>query len=156
MWAGAMEKISSGYKGFQYYVKRKGAYFKNRRNAASDGSSVRAFCTVAVIADTEETLDITPVSPTPKPPKTEEAPKEGDTVTDSRTSAVYRIRSLSTAEADYISPTNKRKNIKVPDSVALKGIHKNAKIKALKKKLKKYRKILKKKGQGKNVKIQQL
>ena len=183
---------------------------------SADGSGVSASCTVTVIADTEETPDITPVSPTPKPPETEDAPKEGDTVTDSRTSAVYRIRSLSPAEADYISPTNKGKNIKVPDSVvlkgkafsvtgieksafeghkklksviigknvriigarafygcsalkkitiksvvlkkagknALKGIHRNAKIKVPKKKLKNYRKILKKKGQGKNVKIQ--
>ncbi len=37
---------------------------------------------------------------------------------------------------------------------ALKGIHKNAKIKVPKKKLKTYRKLLKKKGQGKKVKIQ--
>lgn len=187
---------------------------------SADGSGVSASCTVTVMKDTEEppeeAPDVTPVSPAPKPSETKDAPKEGDTVTDSRTSAVYRIRSLSPAEADYISPTNKGKNIKVPDSVvlkgkafsvtgieksafeghkklksviigknvriigarafygcsalkkitiksvalkkagknALKGIHKNAKIKAPKKKLKDYRKILKKKGQGKNVKIQ--
>lgn len=137
-------------------------------------------------------------------------------MTDEQTSAVYKIRNLSPAEAEYVSSTKKGTNVKVPDFVvlngkkfsvtgiaksafagnkklksviigkkvktigakafygckalkkitikstvlkkvgknALKGIYKNAKIKVPKKKIKAYRKLLKKKGQGKNVNIQ--
>ncbi len=194
---------------------------------STDGSGVSASCTIHVIEETENQPNVTPVSPTPQHPENKpdtenepedfgNAPKVGDQVTDSNTSAVYRITSLSPAEAEYVMSTKKGTSIKVPNSAvlkgtsfsvtsvaksafagnkklksviigknvkaigekafygckalkkitikstvlkkagknALKGIHKNAKIKVPKKKLKAYRKLLKKKGQGKKVKIQ--
>ena len=178
---------------------------------STDGSGVSASCTISVMEDTEEKPDTTSV---PQPSDT--TPKVGDQVIDSKTLAVYKILSLSPAEAEYTGSTKQGTNMKVPDSAvlngktfsvtsignsafennkklksvmigkkvktigvkafygcktlkkitikstvlkkvgknALKGIHKNAKIKVPKKKLKTYRKLLKKKGQGKKVKIQ--
>lgn len=208
---------------------------------STDGSEVRASCTIHVTEDPDsEDKDPGDTDQEQKPEQkpSEEKPEEkpdqkpsgtgqeqhtvddtpgaGDTVTDEQISAVYKIRNLSPAEAEYVSSTKKGTNVKVPDFVvlngkkfsvtgiaksafagnkklksviigkkvktigakafygckalkkitikstvlkkvgknALKGIHKNAKIKAPKKKIKAYRKLLKKKGQGKNVKIQ--
>lgn len=209
---------------------------------STDGSGVRASCTIHVTQDTGGEPDITPVSPTPEPSdKTpddgtkpqlpnntpddlpaaqpeETALKAGDEVTDSLTSAKYRILSLSPAAAEYMASTKKGTNIKVPDLVVLngqtffvtsivkaafggnkklksiiigknvkkigekafygckalkkitikstglkkvgknafKGIHKSAKIKVPKKKLKAYRKLLKKKGQGGKISVSKI
>lgn len=112
---------------------------------STDGSGVRASCTIHVTQDTGGEPDITPVSPTPEPsdktpddgtesqlpnrtqndlPATqpeETALKAGDEVTDSLTSAKYRILSLSPAAAEYTASTKKGTSIKVPDLVVLNG-----------------------------------
>ena len=208
---------------------------------STDGSEVRASCTIHVTEDPdsedkdpgdtdqeekpeqkpseekpEEKTDQKPSGTGQEQHTVDDTPGAGDTVTDEQTSAVYKIRNLSPAEAEYVSSTKKGTNVKVPDFVvlngkkfsvtgiaksafagnkklksviigkkvktigakafygckalkkitikstvlkkvgknALKGIYKNAKIKVPKKKIKAYRKLLKKKGQGKNVNIQ--